>query len=192
MPYGELELELDFTRDKDDDFDDLPIQPPGQYHLQVVGASIEDKPSRNLCLRCRVLAGPPGSTAGATVMEKFYLSAEAQKRLRILAVRMGLADRGDCGARKVVDWSHIVGRDLVAEVIVEDYTNKRGQPARVNKWAGFSGFWAADDPRVADVPKGQPAGVVPCPAPANGAPAAATSLRQQSLPLPSPSAYDDI
>lgn len=194
MPYAETEVDLDLTNDTPESLDeDFALLPAGRYHLRITGVARETNPSPHLRLRCRVLAGPK---AGAVTSEKFYTSEEAKKRLKILATRFGLIERGDFGQRRPIDFAALVGRDLVAEVEVEDFTYQKGAKAgksgQINKWS-FAGFWPADDPRVADVPKGH----APPHRPANGqarpAPAPAPAPRQQQVPMPpAAGAYDDI
>jgi hypothetical protein len=128
--------------------------PAGKYHVLVtaVEKSKPDDPKEFLRVRYEVLAGTASGHQGTRMSEKFFLSQAAIKRLAVLASRLGLLDKADFGQPKPIDWSGIVGRDLVVELADNKYVNKNGQEETSSQWA-YAGFWAADDVRASAVPK---------------------------------------
>src|SRR5262249_13221864 len=81
-----------------------------------------------------------------------YLSDKARKRVAILAHRLKLVSDDDFGSRVAVDWAKAIGKQLIVEVIEEDFETKNGTKAKRSKLS-FAGFWGLDDPRVQDVPR---------------------------------------
>jgi hypothetical protein len=66
-----------------------------------------------------------------------------------------LAD-DDFGGRINIDWSQAIGKQLIVQVVEEQYEAKDGSKAKRAK-LGFAGFWSLDDERVKDVPRDQAA-----------------------------------
>src|SRR5436305_1826629 len=117
MPLRETEVELDLTHDTPDDLDGQTLLPEGKYHILVTSVTRKaggDSP--HLSFRYQVLAGTDPAAAGLSSSERFYLTAEALGRLKILATRAGLIGEQDFGRKKTPDFSRLAGVDLVAEV----------------------------------------------------------------------------
>jgi hypothetical protein len=84
------------------------------------------------------------------------LSDKAKKRIAILAHRMRLISEDDFGDRVSIEWSQAIGKQLVVQVVEEEYDAKDGKKAKRAKLS-FAGFWGLDDDRVKDVPRDQAA-----------------------------------
>lgn len=211
---SDTEVDLDWRGDTPEALDGEATLPPGKYHVVITG--IKREAERTPCLRFRyqVLAGTNRGIAGASGSERFYLGAEAVKRLKILAHRLGLVKDSDFGTRAgPLNFTAAIGRDLVVEVINEEAaSNKEKEKAAeegrapkmttFSKWA-YAGFWVPEDPRVADAPKdpakaaqvraGMGAAAPRLPAAANHQPQAAPPPRQTVIPtVAQPGAYDDV
>lgn len=158
------------------------VIPEGRYHIQITGVRLNEKGTPCLIFRYEVLAGTNSAAVGSVASERFFLSEQAKKRLAILAHRLGFLSDADFGGRKVIDWNEAVHSELVVQIIHEKYTTQKGVEATTSKW-GYGGFFAANDSRVADVPRGKPRGTSrvarpaasPQPVPAGAAAAAAGS-----------------
>jgi hypothetical protein len=80
------------------------------------------------------------------------LSEKAIKRLTVLAHRLGMIGDDDFGGRATVDWSQAIGKQLIVQVIEEEYESKNGGKGKRAKLS-FAGFWSLADERVKDVPR---------------------------------------
>jgi hypothetical protein len=204
MPYGEYEIPLDLTRDAVDDLDGDGVIPAGKYHVLITGLKRETDGVGCLRYRYQVLAGTVPAAAGASGGERFYLSEDAKRRLKILAHRLGLINDGDFGRQVMPEWQRAVGRELVVEVKNENFTDKKGQARVSSKW-DFAGFWVPEDPRCAGVPLdperarqvraslgGSAAAATSRPAAAQQTQAPAAPMRQTTMAGAAATAYDDV
>src|SRR5262249_51194347 len=107
-----------------------------------------------LKLRFALLAGTDTNGVGCMFSERFYLSDKAKKRLAILAHRLRLLADDDFGGRVNIDWSQAISKQLIVQVVEEEYDAKNGGKAKRAKLA-FAGFWSLDDERVKSVPRDQ-------------------------------------
>jgi hypothetical protein len=127
----------------------------GKYHVRIEGARRVSDRTPYLGIRMVVLAGADPSAVGRVFTERFYLTDGAIKRLKVLAHRLGLLPEGAIGTVHPVNWREAIGRQLVVEVVKEEY-EKDGKK-QVHHRLGFAGFWAVTDERVVSVPKDQAA-----------------------------------
>lgn len=132
------------------------LLPIGKHHVQITGVRhrIEDK-SPNLELEYKVLAGPDGSPIGAVAHEKFFLTQNSERRLRILLERVGMIPPKDPRTELTFEEQDLVGLHLIADIVHDPYTNQKTQEViQRSKWA-FAGFWRVDDPRpeLRDAPR---------------------------------------
>lgn len=152
MDNDELHIELDLTKITASDLEGEAILPPDMYHIVIVAAKKDDGA---LKLRYQVLASAKHpETVGSLASERFFLSDKAIKRLVILGHRLGLIDDNEFGGRKNIDWSAAQNRDLIVQVINEEYEKKDGSPGISSKWT-YAGFWSPDDERAGDCPRGK-------------------------------------
>src|SRR5262245_9182481 len=145
---------LDLPQQHDDrDLEMGALLPLGKHHVYVRDVTRQSgDTSPYLSVKFEVIGGP---AAGSIGEEKFFLTDKAAKRLAILGRRLGLLGNDAFGKRAPFNAFGLIGRDLVVEVVHEQYETREGEKRTVSKW-GFGSFWPSDDPKVADVPKGVP------------------------------------
>lgn len=209
MPMNDYEVDLDFRGDSPTDLEGESVLPEGKYHIIITGLKRESDPA---CMRFRyqVVAGTVPQAVGATGSERFYLSMDAMKRMKILAHRLGLVKDTDIGTRTgALDLRPAVGRELVVEIINEQFVPKKEQQKAAeegrspkfstsSKWT-FAGFWPPEDSRAAGVPLDPQTaarvrsalGTVATPYRPSHQQAPPAPVRQTTIPTAS-SAYDDI
>jgi hypothetical protein len=156
MSVESIAIELDLTGVTPEDLENAGGPPAGRYHVRVIEVRRVSESSSYLKVKMVVLNGTDKEGIGKIFAEKFFLTDAAMKRLSILAKRAGLIDEGDFGSRVAVDWSHLIDKQLIVEVELQEYTNKKGQKAKVPRLT-FQGFWSPTDDRVRDVPKDEAA-----------------------------------
>ena len=132
----------------------------GQYHCSI--ASFDDSREKVDALRFEIgiLAGTVEGQDGKTWKETFWDPNPshrdggkfAVKRLASFALATGLITKEQLGSNVEIDWSQIVGRQLVCTIV--EYT-RDGDEGKVYKGAEVGGlkFFSIDDPEVAMVPK---------------------------------------
>jgi hypothetical protein len=152
MSTERIDIELDLTQMTPEDLENEGGPPAGKYHVQVTEVRRVSDSSSHLKVKMHCLAGTNPEGVGKMFAEKFFLSDAAMKRLNILAKRAGLIDESDFGSRVAVDWSRLIGKHLVVEVEMQEYTTKKGTAAKAPRLT-FQGFWSPTDDRVRDVPK---------------------------------------
>jgi hypothetical protein len=171
--HDPVEVELDLSNLTEADLEgDTP--PPGRYHAQIQSIQRVSDKSSYLKIRLLLLAGTNPNGVGCVFSEKLFLTDAAKKRVACFAHRLRLIGENNFGGRVNVDWSKAVGRQLIVEVINEEYEGKHGKATSAKlSWAGF---WSLDDERVASVPRDptalqqQTATPTPAAAPANNEP----------------------
>jgi hypothetical protein len=151
-----VELELDLSTITLNDMEGDGNPPPGKYHARIEDAQCVSDQTSYLKIRLSLLAGTDPNGVGCVFSERFYLSDKAKKRLAILAHRLHLLADNDFGGRVNIDWSQAIGKQLIVQVVEEEYEAKNGNKAKRAKLA-FAGFWSLDDERVKDVPRDQTA-----------------------------------
>jgi hypothetical protein len=154
MDRVEIEMDLSTLSVADLEGDGNP--PPGKYHVKIESVKRVSAEASYLNLRLAILAGTNKDGVGCVFSERLYLSDRAIKRVAILGHRLGLIAGDDLGDRKTVDWTNAVGKQMVVEVIEEEFEKKDGTKAKRAKLS-FAGFWAVDDTRVGGVPKDEAA-----------------------------------
>lgn len=211
MPLSDTEVDLDWRGDTPDSLDNDPVLPPGKYHIIITSVKRETEKKPCLRVRYQVLAGTSREPVGMTSSERFYLTPDAAKRLKILAHRLGLVKDSEIGTRTgPTDFRLAIGRELCVEVINEQFApdkekqkaaeeNRPPELLTSSKWS-FAGYWVPEDPRVADVPK-DPSRAAQVRASMGAAvsrppatqPATTPPLRQTVIPtVNQPGAYDDV
>ncbi len=186
MLDNELTVALDLTQVKTvDDLEGAATVPPGRYHVLIREVRRESDPSPHLLIKYETLAGTNAVGVGLVAAEKFFLSDKAAKRVAILANRLGLMAPSQLGQRVNFDAGALVGKDLVVEVIAEEFTAKDGGKRSAGKWS-FAGFYSPNDERAKGVPRGR-FNHVPAP------PRQQQPARQASLPgTATADAYADL
>jgi hypothetical protein len=192
VPLRDTEIELDFRGDTPADLEGEALVPEGRYHVVLTSFKREEGGGGYPFFRgrYRVVAGTNPAAKGMSASEKFHLSEDAKKRLKILAKRLGLVGDADIGVKTgTFDFQHAVGRELVVEVKHEQYTTKKGGQGTTSKWT-FAGYWPPEDPRAAGCPLDPEAAAQVRREIGLGSPA---RPRQTTMPgTPTPNAYDDI
>lgn len=118
----------------------------GPHLFRIVGVGVVNKKDRDILkLRLLVLAGP--SPAGTMTVEEMHLTPDAIKRVGILAKRLGLIERGTNEVQVDLDEQQLVGKEVVAVIGHEGWTNNKGEMVTISKWKGFADFWAPNDDR---------------------------------------------
>jgi hypothetical protein len=154
--HDPVDIELDLSTFTADELEGDGSPPPGKYHARIEDCQrVSDKTSY-LKLRLSLLAGTNPAGVGCVFSERFYLSDAAKKRLAILAHRLKLVADNDFGSRVNIDWAKVIGKQLVVQVIEEEFETKKGEKAKGAKLA-FGGFWDLGDERVKDVPRDEAA-----------------------------------
>jgi hypothetical protein len=153
---GRVEIELDLSTISVADLEGEGSPPPGKYHARIEDCQRISDQTSYLKVRFALLAGTDPNGVGAVFSDRFYLSDKAKKRLAILAHRLKLIGGDDFGGRATIDWSQATGKQLIVQVVEEEYEAKNGGKAKRAKLA-FAGFWSLDDERVKDVPRDQTA-----------------------------------
>jgi hypothetical protein len=127
--------------------------PPCKAHVLVAGIADDDL-GKTPCmiLKLQILAATVPASVGMTFEEKIYLSEKAMQRAALVAYRLGLITKNDFGKKRRINWAAAKGRQLVVEVIEEEYEKQDGSKGKKSKVA-FAGFWDVNHPDVADVPK---------------------------------------
>ena len=148
----DLDLELDLTDTSADDLEGNSNVPPGKYHARIDEVKRVSDMNSYLRVKFALLAGTSPAGVGHTLTERFYLTEKARKRINAFASRMKLVDATSLGNRVTVSFADLIGRQLIIEVIEDEYETKSGGKAKSSK-LGFATFWSLDDPRVADVPR---------------------------------------
>ena len=136
--------------------------PAGKYHVVLDGAAPETaKESGNTgtLLTWRVIGGP---CMGMTVKDTIWDSdnPKAINRKVLFALRLGAVVQEGTKLKKAEgknSFGDCLGKDVVVEVVHEEYTNKKGAKGTSVKVA-FGGIWATDDPKVKSVIKGPTGG----------------------------------
>lgn len=124
--------------------------PEGQYLVEILDVEGTDA-SEYLAVKYRTMLPAPGMEGE----ERFFLSAKAMKRFRILAKRAvehGVVANhraGDPDGRVGIDPYDLVGSQWVAKIGHEQLEDKKGVPYTVSKW-GFADFWPTNHPDVAE------------------------------------------
>jgi hypothetical protein len=192
VPLRDTEIDLDFRGDTLAELEGEALVPEGRYHIVLTSVKREEGGGGSPCFRARyrVLAGTNPAAKGMAASERFHLSEDAKKRLKILAKRLGLVGDADIGVKTgTFDFQAAVGRELVVEVKHEHFTTKKGEPATASKWT-FAGFFVPEDPRAAGCPLDPEAAAQVRREIGLGSPA---RPRQTTMPgTPTPNAYDDI
>jgi hypothetical protein len=147
-----VEIELDLSTISVSDLEGEGSPPPGKYHAKIEDVQRVSDQTSYLKVRFALLAGTDPNGVGCLFSERFYLSDKAKKRLAILAHRLKLISEDDFGDRRTVDWDEAIGRQLIVQVVEEEYEAKSGGKAKRAKLA-FAGFWDVADDRVKDVPR---------------------------------------
>jgi hypothetical protein len=147
-----VEIELDLSTISVGDLEGEGNPPPGKYHAKIEDMQRVSDQTSYLKVRFALLAGTDPNGAGCLFSERFYLSDKAKKRLAILAHRLKLIGEDDFGDRRTVDWNEAIGKQLIVQVVEEEYEAKSGGKAKRAKLA-FAGFWDLADERVKDVPR---------------------------------------
>src|SRR5262249_49146458 len=136
MLDNDLNIALDLTQVKTvDDLEGAATVPPGRYHVLIREVKRESDPSPHVLLKYETLAGTNAVGVGLVAAEKFFLSDKAAKRLAILGNRLGLLTNASLGQRVTFDAGALTGRDLVVEVVAEEFTGKDGTKRTTGKWA---------------------------------------------------------
>jgi hypothetical protein len=151
-----LDIDLDLTNLSADDLEGDGSPPPGKYHARIEDMQRVSDQNSYLKVRLSLLAGTDANGVGCVFSERFYLSDKAKKRLAILAHRLHLLADDSFGSRVSVNWFDAIGKQLIVQVVEEEYEAKGGAKAKRSKLA-FAGFWGLDDERVKDVPRDQAA-----------------------------------
>jgi hypothetical protein len=147
-----VEIELDLSTISVADLEGDGSPPAGKYHAKIEGVQRVSDQTSYLKVRFALLAGTDPAGVGCVFSERFYLSEKAVKRLAILGHRLQLIAGDDLGGRSTVDWSQAIGRQLIVEVVEEEFERKDGTKAKRAKLS-YAGFWDVNDQRVASVPK---------------------------------------
>jgi len=153
--HDPVELELDLAALTLADMEGDGTPPPGKYHARVEEVRHVSDQTSFLKFRLTLLAGTDPNGVGCVFSERFYLSDKAKKRLAILGHRLQLIADNDLGGRVNIDWAQAIGKQLIVQVVEEEYDSKNGK-AKSAKLA-YAGFWGLDDERVKDVPRDQAA-----------------------------------
>jgi hypothetical protein len=143
-----------------DDLEQGGTPPPGRFHARISDVKHISDETSYLKFRLAILAGTNPAGAGTVLFERFFLTERAIKRLAILAMRLGLMSRDACGKSIDVNWSLAIGKELIVEVIEEEYTNKKGEKAKSAKLS-YGGFWSLDHEDVKNVPRAAPSASAP-------------------------------
>jgi hypothetical protein len=170
--HNPVDIELDLSTLSVNDLEDEATATPGKYHTKIEDVQRVSDQTSYLKVRFALLAGTDPNGIGAVFSERFYLSEKAKKRLAIFAHRLHLLVDDDFGGRVNVDWSQAIGKQLIVQVVEEEYEPKSGGKAKRSKLA-FAGFWDLADERARDVPRD------------------ASAARQASTPPPSRKPAED-
>jgi len=147
-----VEIELDLSTISVSDLEGEGNPPPGKYHAKIEDVRRVSDQTSYVKVRVALLAGTDPNGVGCLFGERFYLSDKAKKRLAILAHRLNLISDDDFGDRRTIDWAQAIGKELIVQVVEEEYEMKSGGKAKRAKLA-FAGFWDLADDRVKDVPR---------------------------------------
>ncbi len=171
---------IDLSGFTDEELESEGRVPPGKYHA-IIQSVKEDKDSKSRCLLLKMLtlAGTNAEGVGLIHTEKLYLTDKNVKRCGLVIKRFGL---GKAGAEVGVNWTMLTGRQVVIEIIEEDYEHTdektKVKTMRKSSKGSFGGIWPADDERVGSVPKSKNVPAVTAPA---GQSSAAANGRQPAL-----------
>jgi hypothetical protein len=152
--------ELDFSSvTSEDDLSGYDSIPNGQYHL-VCNAADDSRERRDgIWIEWQVRAGNVKKQQGKTFRETFYDGSPDHKdggefcenRKKRLALAAGLAGPAVFGKRASVEWSDLVGRQIVAAVV-----NNETEKGTFSQTDGLKLF-SPTDPKVSEVPKDEEA-----------------------------------
>lgn len=153
MSLQNLVVDLSLLNDTPEALEGEAIVPEGKYHALITSVEHAEMPSAHYKVRYQILAGTNKAAVGCNSVEKFFLSENAIKRLKVLAMRLGLIGENDFGGNKALNMAELIGREVIVEIAHDTYvSNKDGKERKRSQWA-YAGFWSPADARVADVPR---------------------------------------
>ena len=146
-----IEYEFDLTEVTKDDLEGYELFPEGHFHC-VIDAVEEDNKSEKPCivLRHRAAAGTDPSAIDRVVVDRIYLTKEAEWRSRKYASRLGLLAESDLGAKRKVRFDDAQGLQVCITTEHEPYTKRNGDPGKSCKVVDI---YLATDPHAAKCPK---------------------------------------